>query len=1548
MTDRRTIAGAILVTALALAIAAVAAVLLATPAHATITGDSPPSYGDWVINTATKATDEPGIYIEGNIIINSKLTLTNSTVLIVLWTDGQYMVNVTDTGELVMEKGSTLTSFDSYYEYGFLVTGKANIRDSKIQETYKGVRVITDKAVTIQDSVLEKSMGTALYLENANGTKVIDSTIQTSEGSTEGYAEFESTAYGQYTIYVSGGGMGMYIKGGTPTIDGLDVSVNGTYTANVKLVDRYYYAYYYTYVSCPLIGIDSKDISVVSGINVRDSTVNFKTVFALWGYSIYGQSNYYIYHYAGASAINIINYGDAELKECTAKNVNVGSLSTSYYAAGGTSYYYYVYFYANQKQGMKLYGATITEKPTTAGPHNYRLTIRNGEFSGVGVLGYSMSPNYGGTVSPTFHSEIILDNIKINGGSYPFTFTTSPAFSMLKTFQNEFHITNSTFTNMTGPICQRAASAGPGTSPNIRTFEMYETLHFDNCLFRWNRVSSNGLFYEYDTSRYNEYNNVYDRWVEVSNSKFLDHSGRIAYIYWNYYTTRGNEGVNFYDNYFYNCTGSDYLMWLYYCDRLYFNGNTIDSCPYPYGIRFYDQGGDYNGKKPDVLQMNNNTIKASPFPGTSDYDKGVFAITHGGDLEVMGNKVRDVQVCFVNMYEETRYAGYADIVFRENDIQYCNGSALNMANSYDDHVNCHAWVENNTASNNNGPFVTYRSDSNVENADYDATMYFRYNTIVGTNGSVFNNYGYLIITDNVFKDCKGYVINAQYLYLHPPVIKNNVITNCRDVYLIGAKNKGILKMTITIKDLYVDCTGNAFYFKNIDATLERITVTDNATVAIIAEDSNVDCVSSQIPLASGEVIGDGSITVWFNLEVFVFWSNATAPNVTSGQPVSEALVVFYGQNGVYYLSDYTEANGHLRSMRMPQWNIRGSFTTIWTPMRITVAKNGITMSRDIDVNMDYVGEDAFTFLLADTYVPRILITSPFPGDVFALENLTLRGFTTEVGSGVKKVQSYFTDQDGNDLPAVPLDVDSNGDFANTFTAMPEGTNILMHAEVWDIALNYNHTTVTIVIDRTPPTLQVTDPTDGDIKSAALIHILGTYEAGAKISINGLERQGPYTGILNEEFTLSEGSNAIVVEAEDLAGNVATVVLTIHLDRFAPTLTVLEPRDGLVTKVTNITIEGEVESDADITVSVRSSTTNLVDEVITPRDDGTFSHKVDLAEGENTIVVRAWDRARNLAEVTRVVIVDTTEPLCEITSPKDGTTTNQNTIRVTGKAELGMTLYLNGKQIFNDGTVDRIVNLNEGPNPIELRVVDAIGNAGRHRITVTLDTKAPTITMTRPLVDYLKTNVGQIEVGGTVTGVVNTLTVMGQDVSVTGDPADFSAMVTLPSEGLIDVIIEAMDRAGNRVTHTIQVDYSTAKPMLNVVYNPSITDIKSDLSNLYITGTTTPGIAEVTVSHTSKDGTITNTYPVDEAGMFTIVRILKEGDNTFSITVTDSYGNDAETSPYLVKYTYKEAGGGGGPGSEIDPGAISGIILAISIALLVTVVFVTRTFRARKK
>jgi len=64
-------------------------------------------------------------------------------------------------------------------------------------------------------------------------------------------------------------------------------------------------------------------------------------------------------------------------------------------------------------------------------------------------------------------------------------------------------------------------------------------------------------------------------------------------------------------------------------------------------------------------------------------------------------------------------------------------------------------------------------------------------------------------------------------------------------------------------------------------------------------------------------------------------------------------------------------------------------------------------------------------------------------------------------------------------------------------------------------------------------------------------------------------------------------------------------------------------------------------------------------------------------------------------------------------------------------------------------------------------------------------------MTRPLVDYVKTNVGQVEVGGIVTRRGHPDR-DGQDVSVTATRRVL-AMVTLPSEGLIDVVLEAMDR-----------------------------------------------------------------------------------------------------------------------------------------------------------
>ncbi|MCK5415415.1 MAG: cadherin-like beta sandwich domain-containing protein, partial [Thermoplasmata archaeon] len=390
------------------------------------------------------------------------------------------------------------------------------------------------------------------------------------------------------------------------------------------------------------------------------------------------------------------------------------------------------------------------------------------------------------------------------------------------------------------------------------------------------------------------------------------------------------------------------------------------------------------------------------------------------------------------------------------------------------------------------------------------------------------------------------------------------------------------------------------------------------------------------------------------------------------------------------------------------------------------------------------------------------------------------------------------------------------------------------------------------------------------------------------------------------------------------------------------------------RVTNISVEGDVELGSDITISVYRTNTDTIDEVITPRPDGVFMHKVDLEEGENVIVVSANDNAMNPTSVTRRVFVDTMAPLCTITSPEEGTVTSVNTIRVTGSAEVeGITLYLNGKQINNDGTVDRYVNLNEGTNVITLRAVDPIGNEFDDFVTVYLDTQAPLIEPIRPRAQYLMTNQADLIVQALVyeNRDLASITVMGNEVSwspVTDqeNTYQFETTVILTKQGENDVLVVAYDDAGNAATHTITVDFSTVKPILFLVFSPSGSNIESDNPNFYITGTTSAGIEEVWVTQTTVTADSAR-VPVED-GTFSVVRTLLEGENKFSVSVTDDYGNTNTTSDYTVSYVYKSDTKDDKitePG--IGPETWALWILVIAIALFITAVIVTRMLRSEK-
>jgi hypothetical protein len=851
-------------------------------------------------------------------------------------------------------------------------------------------------------------------------------------------------------------------------------------------------------------------------------------------------------------------------------------------------------------------------------------------------------------------------------------------------------------------------------------------------------------------------------------------------------------------------------------------------------------------------------------------------------------------------------------------------------------------VSENKIWNNPGPIMDYRIDSNLDNYNYDAKIYIKNNSVYDCPYAIFKTYGDIAVTDNYFENCDGYVIELEYLYMAPPIIVGNTIVNCENVYYVSGKQKGDLRLAFTMADLDVDCTGNAFYFRSVDVTLKNVTVADRATPAIIAEDAFVDAILSKIKPGSGEVYGAGAINVWFNIEIWITWADAMG--VDSGQPADDALVVLFASSGEYFSSDYTDSMGHLKPIRYPQWSIRGAFYSLWTPYTITVAKAGATSNQSIDLDRDYIGEDAVRFLLVDKYVPTITITSPFEDDVFSTDSLTVKGFTYEVGSGVKHIMVSYEVVGQNETDPVDILYDEDGNFEHTFTEIPEGT-LRLHARVSDIALNVNQTMISVIIDRTPPNLEVNEPLENATTNVADIPIDVSYEAGAMLLINGVEVIG-IDGVFTSTHRLAEGANLIVVEAIDVAGNSQVVSRNVTLDRFPPPLVVLSPRDGVMTNIEDILIEGDVEVGATLTVSINPPSGAA--EEIEVRPDGTFSHVLTLDEGENIIHIEAVDYATNVALVTRTVVLDTTEPECAILSPADGTITNVATITVQGTADPTATLILNGKQIHNPGTFSSVVSLNEGTNVIELLAVDAIGNENPITVTVTLDTVPPVIQMTRPLEAMTTTNNPELQLAGVVTGGALKLWVLDVEVPVSGDPSSFDVTRTLPQEGLIEVEIVAMDLAGNKATHIVMVDFSTQMPPIVVTFNPPGVSVKAEDSNLYIYGSTAPGVLMVEVIHTVGGETFNETYTIDPEGQFTIARPMSEGENSIVVRIVDKYGNFNTTTAHVVDYTYK---GPEDPKEDeilVNPQDVSLAIVAIAAALAATALFVAWSFKRRRE
>lgn len=137
--------------------------------------------------------------------------------------------------------------------------------------------------------------------------------------------------------------------------------------------------------------------------------------------------------------------------------------------------------------------------------------------------------------------------------------------------------------------------------------------------------------------------------------------------------------------------------------------------------------------------------------------------------------------------------------------------------------------------------------------------------------------------------------------------------------------------------------------------------------------------------------------------------------------------------------------------------------------------------------------------------------------------------------------------------------------------------------------------------------------------------------------------GGYDCVYTPTTALSEGSHTVTISISDNDGNISDLLSSaFNVDTVPPALNISNPASGLITNNKTLTVSGTTNdaTSSPVTISIKL---NGVDQGTVTVSSGAFSKALTLAEGSNTIEVKAVDSAGLNSTVTRTVTLDTKAP-----------------------------------------------------------------------------------------------------------------------------------------------------------------------------------------------------------------------------------------------------------------------------------------------------------------
>ncbi|MCG0455173.1 Ig-like domain-containing protein, partial [Enterobacter cloacae complex sp. ECC445] len=419
-------------------------------------------------------------------------------------------------------------------------------------------------------------------------------------------------------------------------------------------------------------------------------------------------------------------------------------------------------------------------------------------------------------------------------------------------------------------------------------------------------------------------------------------------------------------------------------------------------------------------------------------------------------------------------------------------------------------------------------------------------------------------------------------------------------------------------------------------------------------------------------------------------------------------------------------------------------------------------------------------------------------------------------------------------------------------------------------------------------------TVGSNQYTTTVDASGNWSVGVPASVISALTDGTVT----LSATITDGAGNSSTQTHDVRVNTASVALTVNTLSGDDVINAAEAGNALVINGSS----AQFASGTVVTVTLNGKAYTA-----TIQSDGTWTTTVPaadvgaLADGARyQVSVSAQDSAGNGASATHDISVDTTAPVVSIATLSGDDMLNALeaqqplTVRGSSSAEAGqtVTVTLGGKSytalVGSDGTwtldvpAADLAALSQGALTVTASVNDKAGNGGQTTHTLTVDTVAPTVTISTVADDDIVNNAEQLA-GQTISGT--TTAEQGQTVTVSFNGhsyqatvgADGSWSVFVPgrdflglSDGQYAITATVSDKAGNpgSATHDVTLNGDVPTITINTFAEDDIVSAAEHGTPLVISGTTDAPAGQ-TVTITLNGKTYTATVQNDGSWRYTV-------------------------------------------------------------------------------